>query len=464
MQQFQQPLSKGGSSQPQTCLRPHYLNCSIQKHCSKPLSTTSSSTSSRRSSPRAPYSDVAPTDPEHITRLWEAVMSHLDHTVSLRGEKTGSIPVSESVASTSTPASTYRRRQTPPTSVSGRAKRERLLAAKVTDADFPESVLEPYGITIRQAGIKKDLQKFFDIMDLPNEPKERLCAYKGLFPHDVWLDPNIQHMNREYKAMQTLGSNEAEYYTYALRYIFPDTPYHASLPWEETEKRWLPVRLLQFVCKPPQNQWHAPPNISPLTKRYEWDIRPDCAYYLSLQAFKSGLRSDVQEHTSVAQKRAFCPYLTIEFNRDENNLATARHQVAIASAMALYNRYRLKDTALRMNKNGWSDEHKNQMRHYGITFAASNWKLWCTVPKTFPEWTGCTMLTIHSGDCCIPKDAEKLVTAINDNHYWGLQIHGKSCKSDVFTRIRSDPQADYNNVYILDSDPNNVSILDDDSE
>ena len=39
------------------------------------------------------------------------------------------------------------------------------------------------------------------------------------------------------------------------------------------------------------------------------------------------------------------PYLTIEF-KDEETLATARHQVAVASAIAPYNRYRLKSCAL----------------------------------------------------------------------------------------------------------------------
>ncbi|KAI3322867.1 hypothetical protein HD806DRAFT_117386 [Xylariaceae sp. AK1471] len=171
---------------------------------------------------------------------------------------------------------------------------------------------------------------------------------------------------------------------------------------------------------------------------------------VSLQAFKSSFRTDIQQQVSVVQQRAFCPYLTIEFKKDEGSLATARHQVTVASAIALYNRYRLKCAALRMSGDEWSEEHKNQMRHYGITFAASSWNLWCTVPKTFPDWTGCNMSTIQSGNCCILTDVQKLVNAVNDIHYWGLQIHGKSCKADMYAKVCSDPHADSNDISILD--------------
>lgn len=303
--------------------------------------------------------------------------------------------------------------------------------------------------------MKRDLRKYFDVLELPSEPESRLDIYRQSFAHDVWLEPTPDRMNyirREYKAMQVYGSNEAEYSASALRDIFLDGPRHPWLPEEEGEKCWLPVRMLQFVCKPPQDQWHPPPLIHPSTKRYEWDIRPDCAYYVSLQAFKSNFRTDIQQHVLVVQHRAFSPYLTIEFKRDECSLATARYQVAVASAIALYNRYCLKARALQATRTEWSEKDKNQMRHYGITFTASSWNLWCTVPKTFPEWTGCDMATIHSGNCCVLTDVEKLISAVNDIHYWGLEVHGKSCKADIYAKVRSDPQADSNDISILEDD------------
>ncbi|KAJ2975219.1 hypothetical protein NUW58_g8419 [Xylaria curta] len=381
-------------------------------------------------------------------------MSYLDHTASSRGKRTGTPSAAESVTSASTLTSRQRRGQTPLTSASSSIRSRKEIAAKVTDADFTEFVLEPYGIAIQQKGMKRDLRKFFNILDLPSESQDRLNIYKKSFALDVWLEPDAKHIIREYKAMQVYGCNEAEYSASALRDIFLDGPRHPWLPQEDGEKCWLPVRMLQLVRKPPQDEWHAPPLIDPLRKRYEWDIRPDCAYHVSLQAFDASFRTDVQQHVSVVQKRAFCPYLTVEFKKDEDSLATARHQVAVASAIALYNRYRLKRIAIQMSGDEWSEEHRNQMRHYGITFAGSSWNLWCTVPKTFPDWTGCNMFTIHSGDCCILADVQKLVSTINDIHYWGLQIHGKSCKADIYAKIRSD----------LDADTNDISILEDHSE
>jgi hypothetical protein len=372
-------------------------------------------------------------------------MSYNTDTESSRGKRKA-----KSTTSTSASNSGERWRQTPPTSESSSLRTRRETAAKVADADFLESVLEPYGITIQNKGVNKDLYKHFRIQELPHDPKGRLDAYKEMFTLDSWLEPDTERIQREYKAMRVYECNEAEHSAYALRDIFLDEPRHPWLPEEDGDQCWLPTRMLQLVRKLPQDEWLAPPLISSLRKRYEWDIRPDCAYHVSLQAFQPGFRPSVRKHVSVVQKRAFCPYLTIEFKKDEETLATARHQVAVASAMALYNRYRLKNCALQMSGGQWSEEHKSQMRHYGITFTGSTWDLWCTVPKTFETWTGCEMSTIYSGDCCILVGVQQLVSIVNDIHYWGLAAHGRSCKADIAAKIHSDPDADTNDITLLE--------------
>ncbi|KAF2965131.1 hypothetical protein GQX73_g8446 [Xylaria multiplex] len=408
------------------------LSQSKQPSYTRPTASSSARTRASKSTSSL-YSGVAATDPEHTAWLWETVTSPFDHTASSRGKRTGASSATTSVASASSDDS----RQEP--------------AAKFTDDDFAESVLEAHGIAIRENGVNQDLQKSFNILNLPSEPKERLDIYKKLFALDVWLEPDILRVRREYKSMQVYRSNEAEYAAYALCNIFRDEPLYPWLPQEEGDTCWLPVRMLQVVCKP-QTKWHAPPLVNPLKKRYEWDISPDCAYYVSLQAFDPNLRPNIHRHTLVLQKRTFCPYLTIEFKKDEDSLAVARHQVAVASTIALYNRYRLKREALEMSGDEWSEQHRSQLRHYSITFTASSWILWCTMPKTFPNWTGCNMFDIFSGDCCILPSAQKLVSVINDIHYWGLEIHGKSCKADIYAKIRSDPDADLNDISILEDD------------
>ncbi|KAI1184663.1 hypothetical protein F5B17DRAFT_70602 [Nemania serpens] len=178
-------------------------------------------------------------------------------------------------------------------------------------------------------------------------------------------------------------------------------------------------------------------------------IETNCAYHVSLQAFQPGFRSKVRKHVSVVQQRAFCPCLTIEFKKDEENIDTARHQVAVSSAMSLYNRYLLKSLTLQASGASWSEEDQSQMRHYGITFTGSNWNLWCTVPKAFTEWTGCTVSSIYSADCRTLVGIQQLVEFLNDIHYWGLEVHGKFCKKDIHVKTRSDPSADTRNVSLL---------------
>ncbi|KAI0116450.1 hypothetical protein GGR51DRAFT_501348 [Nemania sp. FL0031] len=456
--------SKTQQSKPQqphgnTSTGPSYTNPTARSSVrskSRGLSSSSIPSSPTRSRSRCPlaapdpYSEVAASDPGHITWLWKTVLSSRGDIVSPRGKITRT---PSSIAS----VSRHRGQQTASTSTRASATSGGIAsetAAKFTDADFMESVLEPYGITIRMTGINKDMRRFFNILELPSDPESRLDVYKK-FAHGMWLEPTLDYMNyirREYKAMQVYRSNQAEYSAFALRDLFLDGPRHPWLPEEEGEKCWLPIRLLQLVCKPSQLEWQIPPLIYPLKKRYEWDIRPDCAYYVSLQAFKSDFRTNVREHICVIQHRAFCPYLTIEFKKDGDSLDTACYQVAIASTIALYNRYRLKARALQANQNQWSEKDKDQMRHYGITFTASSWKLWCTVPKTFPEWTGCIMSSIYSGNCCILAGVQKLVSVINDIHYWGLETHGKSCKADIYTTVRSDPSADSNDISIVEDD------------
>ncbi|KAL6156915.1 hypothetical protein ACJQWK_06521 [Exserohilum turcicum] len=394
---------------------------------------------STASSRRTDYS-VAATDPKQTARLWMSVMSYKTETENSKGEERA-----KSTTLTSASTSGQRRRQTSATSESSlRTRRE--IAAKVTDADFMEAVLESYGIMIQNKGVNKDLCKHFRIQELPHDPKRRLDAYKEIFALDSWLEPEIERIQREYKAMRLYGCNEAEHSAYALRDIFLDEPRYPWSTEEDSDQCWLPVRMLQLVRKLPQDEWLAPPLIGLLNKRYEWDIRPDCAYHVSLQAFQPGFRPSVRKHVSVVQMRAFCPYLTIEFKKDDETLATARHQVAVASAMELYNHYRLKNYALHMSGERWSEEDKSQMRHYGITFTGSTWDLWCTVPRTFETWTGCEMSTIYSGDCCIRAGVQKLVSIVNDIHYWGLAIHGRSCKADIAAKIRSDLDADTDHI------------------
>ncbi|KAF2842628.1 hypothetical protein M501DRAFT_925368 [Patellaria atrata CBS 101060] len=346
------------------------------------------------------------------------------------------------------------RSRTPLISAPSSLKTGRESAAKIADADFLENVLHPHGVTIENLGVNKDLRKHFSIQDKPSDLKERLNVYKQALALTAWVELDAAQVQQGYQAMRIFECNEAEHSAYALKDIFRDEPKHPWLPEEAGDQCLLPIRLLQLIRIPPQEQWEAPPLITPPKKRYDWDIRPDCAYHVSLQAFQSGFRPSVRNHVSVVQKRAFSPYLTIEFKKDEKTLEHARHQVAVHSAIALYNRYRLKSCALhcalQMAGRPWSEDDKAHMRHYGITFTGSIWNLWYIAPNTFETWTGCSMSCIYSGDCAILSGVQQLAAVINDVHFWGMMVHGQSCKADITAKIRSDPDADTGDITLLE--------------
>ena len=83
--------------------------------------------------------------------------------------------------------------------------------------------------------------------------------------------------------------------------------------------------MLELVAKPNGHRldrWEPPPifqseqNLKP----YEFDIRPDCAYWLSLQAFNVEYASRVSQWAFVINRRITCLYLFIEFKKDDKIL------------------------------------------------------------------------------------------------------------------------------------------------
>ncbi|KAI1176585.1 hypothetical protein F4777DRAFT_545989 [Nemania sp. FL0916] len=443
---------------------PHYTNptanSSARKRASKPASSSVSSTQSRFRPLAKPAhcAHIAATDPAHTTQLWKAVMSYRSDTASSRGKRRA-IPSASAPATSSSPLSL--RSQQPSTSITASSvtasqKKDKEITAKITDTDFEIVILDPYGIKIVHGRGNDDLRQYFNVVGPDISYEDRLHFYREAFPLSIWLDgmDRCLRVEEEYKSMKVYGSNEAEYSAYALRDILLDEPRHPWLPTSQGDQRWLPIRLLQLVRKPGveygDGSWKAPSELRKPTKRYGWDIRPDCAYYVSLQAFQTGMRSRIAGYIPVIQDRAFCPYFTIEFKKDADDLKTACNQVAVASTIALYNRYLLKSSALQKSGKPWEESHEIQMRHYGMTFTGAKWKLWCTKPKSLQTWTGCNTSMIYMGYCDILVDVKKLFGIINDIHYWGLEVHGKSCKADIAALVQFEPGTDLDDITLLE--------------
>ncbi|KAL9064198.1 MAG: hypothetical protein Q9157_007921 [Trypethelium eluteriae] len=447
--------------------RPHFMQQTVNSS-SRGRVKTSARKRAKISFPSGYRSAAPDTDPAIITTIWREVatsnMGPRDPTQSSRGKRRDKVSPIGSVAPPSAWTLGQPREETSTASEASTTRTRKDVAAKITDADFAKTILKSCGIEIQNRGVNKDLCKVFRIQEqnLPMDSKDRLKSYREMHTLSIWLDPNEEQIRAEYKARQVQNSNEAEFSAYALGAFFLDEPRSPWLQEEPGSECWRSMRMLQFVQKPAEdNQWYAPPFLQPSEKRYLWDIRPDCVYYVSLQAYRSGFRPSVRNHVAVVQGRAFSPYLTIEFKKDEETLTAAQHQVTAFSAMTLYNRYLLKKCALEMSRKTWSGEDKDQMRHYGISFTGSTWKLWITMPKNFETWDGCVASTIYSGDCCTVAGVRQLINIINDIHYWGLEIHGKSCKKDIAIKIASEPDADKNDITLVEDVLHNTTALKD---
>ncbi|KAH8158579.1 hypothetical protein CIB48_g9673 [Xylaria polymorpha] len=236
---------------------------------------------------------------------------------STQGEKTPS--------TTSTTLTSVSRRLT--------SKEPKLPTAKVGDNDFRDLVLQPCGITIDKTTVMNSIYNELKLSNLHlNEDwTERVSQYKEKFNLHIWLESTKERLDRikqEYNPMSFFKCNEPEFQAYALQNILLTEPRQQGLLQEAT-------RL-------------APS---------EWDIRPDCTYYVSPEAFEDDHRPIVDTDAFVVQYRAFSPYLTIEFKKD-NGVDNIKAQ-------------------------NQREEDIDQMRHYGIIFMGRIWEFWSMKPSTF---------------------------------------------------------------------------------
>ena len=170
------------------------------------------------------------------------------------------------------------------------------------------------------------------------------------------------------------------------------------------------------------------------SSEYSCDVRPDCSYWLSPKAFRQEYRSYVHHLIHTIHKKFVSPYLTIDFKRDLDAEVVVKNQVAAASALALHNRFRLREQRLEVAQRPWSEgDVTMSIRHYGLTMQGSQYEVWCTTPTLSDDrrWAGCEMRLIGYGHCEEPYDVRELIKWINEIHYWGLTIHGPPCQNDA---------------------------------
>ena len=312
------------------------------------------------------------------------------------------------------------------------------------NSDFVQSVLEPRKIKIF------DQQQFPDTayahFGIPRPETRHVAAIdptKKLPESSIWIDTTdtfVKRVTKRYTDMLSRKLCEAEFATYAKEKLLRRDDFADD---EETDVReWRSERWVELVAKPEaKDTWVAPPivegpeSISLISSsEYSFDVRPDCSYWLSLKAFSQEYRSYVHQLIHTIHKKFISPYLTIDFKRDLDAEVVVKNQVAAASSLALYNRFRLREQRLELTQKTWTKEDLiMDIRHYGLTMQGSQYEVWCITPtlSDINRWVGCEMKLIGYGHCDDRYDVRGFINWINEIHYWGLTVHGPSCQNDA---------------------------------
>ncbi|KAI0537744.1 hypothetical protein GGR58DRAFT_470616 [Xylaria digitata] len=190
--------------------------------------------------------------------------------------------------------------------------------------------------------------------------------------------------------------------------IFPMSPFKERYRWQgvtSLKSRDKAVNCIADLWKgnnPPKENahWRVPPILDSNAAgnvKWSWDIRPDCAYWLSLKGFNPEYPCQIP-NCAFVQDYITCPYFTVEFKRDGQSESVAERQVAAAGSLALFNRWYLYSEA-RKAKPSLPPDASN-IRHYTLTYLGSKFVFWIIRP-TFngSQWNGCTMTRLFGTDC-----------------------------------------------------------------
>ncbi|KAF2145845.1 uncharacterized protein K452DRAFT_220771 [Aplosporella prunicola CBS 121167] len=323
---------------------------------------------------------------------------------------------------------------------------------KTKHAEFETLALKPHGITIEDD--RKHVNPFQHFATDPAPTTGVISHYKsknGLQDTSLWLEGDDQFTEdilREYKSMKEFKLCESEYSLYAFENLLKREMRSPHLP---NTTSWLTERMVEFTTRPGDHHWETPPVIHEKVARkdYAFDVRPDCSYWITLQAFHPKYRKRIEEHVLVRHGRILWPYFIIEFkkdsesNRNGTTFKTARNQIAAASAIGLYNRWKLKKRALDATGQQWGPKTAQMLRHYGITFVGCNYDIWCIEADVGSSgtWTGCRMFRLYEDKCSTAEGVHGFINWVNEIHSWGLTVYGPDCEKDVKDCIDSASEA-----------------------
>ncbi|KAL8883466.1 MAG: hypothetical protein Q9215_008215 [Flavoplaca cf. flavocitrina] len=311
--------------------------------------------------------------------------------------------------------------------------------------NFRSSVLAPRGISFKLA---QDFTSPWQHFESAAPKGNAASYYDGHYPgiKELWLEADegfLADVVQEYQYMHNTRCCEAEFAAYAKEHLVKGTKRY--LPTDsQVARHFRSVRMLELVSKPQDPTWKVPPIVHPAmhAETYDFDIRPDCAYWLSHAGFNPNYASLISLRVRLIDLHGIsCPYLFTEFKRDGKSTSTVENQLATVASLALLNRFHLRLDRIAKAASTWSKtKDPEEIKTYGITFEGIAYAVWCVTPEMAAEseWNGCSLTRIAHGNCTSRPDLRRLVGWINEIHRWGLTRHAQSCQDDIKLCLRDE--------------------------
>jgi len=262
-------------------------------------------------------------------------------------------------------------------------------------------------------------------------------AIEGLDAAEIWLslsNDQVEQIIDEYQFMKNRRVCEGEYASFATENFLRRQRRFTNTP---TDRKWRAERMLQLFAPPTEDSVWVPPPSFEESPEFNFDLPPDCSYWLSLAGFNSDYRGELKVTVYVHDGDWItCPYFTIEFKKHGQSIDQATWQACAAASIPLYNRYLLKRKALAVRAKEWTDFDRAQMKHYILTFFGSDYEIWvlrARFSKDSSTWDGCSMMSICQSTCMSKVGVRRLESWINEIHRWGLSGHSARCQADVKT-------------------------------
>ena len=308
---------------------------------------------------------------------------------------------------------------------------------------FEQNVLMPRSVIIDHESIPMTAYAHFDVKEPPPPHMTQQDYYtnvRSVPKSTIWVETDnafIKYVQETYTEMIQWKMCEAEFATYAKEELLKR---NKSL--DKSSRHFQAMRLVELVNKPGRKtpNWVPPPltEAPSAANEFAFDIRPDCAYWVSLQGTDQKLRYIIESIVHTICGNFASPYFTIEFKKDDQESEVALNQLAGASALALYNRFCLRQKRF-LQEDTWTTRRTRVLRHYGLTMQGEEYTVWCTRPTLNDDftWAGCEMEKIGYGKCNRDHDIRELIYWINEIHCWALTKHAPRVEKDIKWKIEA---------------------------